>query len=119
MNAPTNTVTAAPVSLEDQIKSVRREIGMRERVYPNWVSQRKMSPTKADDEIAAMRAVLATLESLRWIPISERLPDADLTVMLQMEDGEIWTGFHDGDDGWRYVSADLASGVRAWRAMPA
>lgn len=53
------------ISLHEQIVCVRREIGMRERVYPKWVSAGRMKQDVADREIAAMRAVLATLETLR------------------------------------------------------
>lgn len=49
------------VPLADQIACVRREIGMRERVYKRWVSDQKMSQHKADTELEAMRAVLETL----------------------------------------------------------
>lgn len=58
------------VKLEDQIKAVKREIAMRDRVYPRWVSQRKLTQAAADRELAAMRAVLATLEELaaRQVP---------------------------------------------------
>lgn len=107
-------------TLEEQIECVEREIGMREKVYPRWVKAvpQKMTQAKADQELARMRAVLATLQSLRWIPVAERMPDDEETVLMSLEDGEVWTGFHDGDDGWRYVPADPASGVRAWRAMP-
>lgn len=52
------------IPLERQIKCVAREIGMRERVYPRWVAQGKMSQKVADEEIEAMRAVLASLQQL-------------------------------------------------------
>lgn len=47
--------------LNEQLACVSREIGMRHRVYPNWVRKGKMSQTVADHEIACMNAVLATL----------------------------------------------------------
>jgi hypothetical protein len=50
--------------LSEQIDCVRREIGMRERVYPRWVQNGKMTQRAADLEIARMSAVLMTLESL-------------------------------------------------------
>lgn len=50
------------VSIDDQIKSVRRELGMRERVYPRRVADGKMTTTQAAHETAAMQGVLATLE---------------------------------------------------------
>ena len=53
------------VTIEDQIKAVEREIGMRRRVYPNWVASKRMSQEKADKEIAAMEAVLETLKEVQ------------------------------------------------------
>ena len=51
-------------SLQDQIACVKREIGMRERVYPRFVQKGTMNPDKAERELATMRDVLTTLESL-------------------------------------------------------
>jgi hypothetical protein len=53
------------ITLSDQIASVQREIRMRSKVYPRWVADKKLTQSKADHEIAAMRAVLATLEQVR------------------------------------------------------
>jgi len=53
------------ITLAEQIAAVRREIAMRERVYPKWVASGRMTQVKAEHEIAAMRAVLDTLLSLR------------------------------------------------------
>ena len=53
------------ITIEDQIKAVEREIGMRRRVYPNWVASKRMSQEKADKEIAAMEAVLETLKKVQ------------------------------------------------------
>lgn len=52
---------APPVPLDRQIKAVERELAMRRRVYPSWVAKGRMSQANADEEIAAMEAVLATL----------------------------------------------------------
>ncbi len=52
------------IPIEYQIRCVEREIAMRERVYPRWVEQHRMTQRKADEEIQAMRAVLETLHSL-------------------------------------------------------
>jgi hypothetical protein len=54
-----------PITIERQIAAVRREITMRKRVYPRWVSNGKMSERNADDELTAMEAVLATLERVK------------------------------------------------------
>jgi len=53
------------ITIEDQIKAVEREIGMRRRVYPNWVASKRMSQEKADKEITAMEAVLETLKKVQ------------------------------------------------------
>lgn len=55
---------AVAVPIEHQVACVRREISMRERVYPRWVADHRMTQRKADEELAAMRAVLATLEEI-------------------------------------------------------
>lgn len=52
------------VPIAAQVECVRREIAMRRRVYPRWVEQQRMTQKKADDEIAAMEAVLATLQGI-------------------------------------------------------
>ena len=49
--------------LVQQMKCVRREISMREQVYPRWVVSGKLKQETADYEIEAMRAVLDTLEA--------------------------------------------------------
>lgn len=51
----------AQFTLQQQIDCVRREIAMRERVYPAWVGKGKMKPEVAQHQIEAMKAVLATL----------------------------------------------------------
>lgn len=61
---------AAVVPYSDQLAAAQREVKMRERVYPRWVQQGKMTQAKADAELAAMRAICATLEPLA---ASERL----------------------------------------------
>jgi hypothetical protein len=52
------------VSIDDQMKAVRREIAMREHVYPRRVGAGQMTQQQADRETEAMRAVLATLEGV-------------------------------------------------------
>ena len=54
-----------PISLEQQIKCVGREIGLRRNVYPKFLMSGRITQEKADYEIEAMEAVLATLQGLR------------------------------------------------------
>lgn len=53
------------VSLDEQIKCVGRELGMRKALYPRWVDQKKMTQEKADAELKAMEAVYVTLKLLQ------------------------------------------------------
>jgi hypothetical protein len=55
----------ADVSIEAQISEVKREIGLRQRVYPNRVMSQRMSQADADKHMARMKAVLATLEAVQ------------------------------------------------------
>jgi hypothetical protein len=66
-----------PISITEQIACVRREIAMRERVYPKWVAAKRMKEDAADRELAVMRAVLATLEGLPF-GITGTQPELDL-----------------------------------------
>ena len=47
--------------LEDQIACAERELALRRRVYPKWVDSGRMKPAKAEQEITAMEAIVATL----------------------------------------------------------
>ena len=58
------------MTMDEQIAAVRREISMRQRVYPRWVEGGRMTQAKADQETRAMQAVLATLER---VAAAERL----------------------------------------------
>ena len=49
-------------SIDDMIKCIEREIGMRMRVYPRWVEQNKMTQEKALNEINTMQAILEQLK---------------------------------------------------------
>jgi len=54
-----------PITIERQIKCVGREIGLRRAVYPRFVATNKISQQTADEELAAMEAVLQTLKTLQ------------------------------------------------------
>lgn len=52
---------AKAVSIEEQIECVRREVRMREQVYPRLIESGKMTESQASRELDAMRAALLTL----------------------------------------------------------
>lgn len=53
------------VPIERQIQCVERELRFRRSVYARRVSMGTMPQAKADDEIGAMEAVLATLKRVQ------------------------------------------------------
>lgn len=56
------------VSIVRQIDCVKRELRIREQVYPRWVECSRMSQREADDEILCMKAVIATLTGMLGKP---------------------------------------------------
>lgn len=52
-----------PSELERAVACVDRELRMRLSVYPRWVSQKKLTQRKADEELEGMRLVRRLLIS--------------------------------------------------------
>ena len=65
-------------SIHEQIESAKRELGMRQRVYPNWVKSGRLTQARADHEIDAMTAIIATLETTRDLDKFRAAEDARL-----------------------------------------
>jgi hypothetical protein len=65
-------MTTMSVTTAEQIACVEREIHMRERVYPRFIEQRRMTAQTAEREIAGMYAVLATLQRIAALEDHER-----------------------------------------------
>ena len=53
---------AKGVTLADEVAEVRRELALRERVFPPWVRSGRMTQDAADWRMACLRAVLVRLE---------------------------------------------------------
>lgn len=52
------------LGLDHQIRCVKREVYLRERVYPAFIRQGRLTETEADYQLRAMRSVLKTLEAV-------------------------------------------------------
>jgi hypothetical protein len=52
------------VPLGAQISAAERELKYRLRVYPRWVTAGKMSDQQSAHELAAMRAIVQTLQQV-------------------------------------------------------
>lgn len=55
----------AEITIDEQIACVRRELAMRQRVYPKWVAGGKMKQPDADKELERMQAVHDTLSDVK------------------------------------------------------
>jgi hypothetical protein len=92
------------VTVADQIRCVRRELAMRQRVYPGWVAKGKMKQEEADRELAAMQAVHDSLRA-NWI---------DITLQEVPKDGKLYRARSADDRG--VVFWDGARGMYGWVA---
>lgn len=70
------------ISITDQIGCIDREIGIRERVYPRWILNKKMTRDQAELEMDRIRAVRETLIKSSAI-LADREPGT-------LETGEAW-----------------------------
>jgi len=61
---------SAKIPFAHQLDCAEREVKYRERCYPRWVAEGKMSKATADAQLAAMKAIV---ETLRPLAESERL----------------------------------------------
>ena len=50
------------VTLQDAIKEVRREVKMRECLYPGWIASGKLNKAAAERQLARMKYALELLE---------------------------------------------------------
>lgn len=48
-----------PITNADKAKEAKREVAMRRRVYPNWISSGRLTQAAADRQIATMEAIAA------------------------------------------------------------
>ena len=53
-----------PVTVKDMINCATREVAMRKKVYPRWVTQGKMQAKTASIETKRMEGILTLLEGL-------------------------------------------------------
>ena len=62
------------ITIDEQIAEVKREIAMRQKVYPKWVESGSLQKPKADFQILVMEAVLIPLQAVA----REKAPQAGL-----------------------------------------
>lgn len=50
-------------TLSEMVKCAKRELAIRQRVYPKWVESKKMTADQCRHEIECMEAIVSELES--------------------------------------------------------
>ncbi len=53
------------VTFENQIEELTREIAMRQKLYPQWIQQERLTPPDAAVKLARLKATLETLKALQ------------------------------------------------------
>lgn len=72
-NKPTKV--SVRVTLANEVAEIERELKMRERVFPNWVKNGKMTQAQAEHRIAC---TVATLERLKLLLHNESIEQPTL-----------------------------------------
>lgn len=67
------------MTIADQLTCAKRELALRKSCYPGWVRTGKITREKADHEIGAMSAIVATLETVQM------LNDAGLAWVIESQ----------------------------------
>jgi hypothetical protein len=52
----------APITTRDMLAELRRELAMRERLYPGWIAKGTMKRETAERQVAVLRAVTQRIE---------------------------------------------------------
>ena len=64
------------IDLNDLLGCCRRELALRQRVYPKWVAKGSMSENKAEKEIEQMRSVVEFLVHCIFKAVTRRAKES-------------------------------------------
>ena len=53
--------------LADQLECAQRELGLRQRTYPKWVAQGRITEAKAQHEIECMSSIVESIKKLKML----------------------------------------------------
>lgn len=85
---PKGTMHVHECSLGDQIAELKRELGMRLKLYPQWIAQGRSNADAASAYIARMRAAIKTLSELEEWARDRDITDAGVTNLSRTRDEE-------------------------------
>ena len=78
--------------------------------------------TRCNSRPSRLPAVGVLAGHVIWVDARQIIPDDEITVLIALSDGEVWTGFHETGE-WRMVDAEPVRrrrGVRVthWAELP-
>lgn len=72
-------------TIAEQLDAARRELAMRKKVFPGWVTAGRMSREKAQHETDCMAAIVETLDKVKMLrEVSEEMRKDKCGTELQM-----------------------------------
>jgi len=97
---------------------IRRGDETWDRHEGKWVPCKPRPGLKGSARVENNLPVRRRALSTQWIDADVELPDDEMIVLLALDDGDVWTGFHE-EGRWHYVSADnIAAKVTHWAEFP-
>ena len=98
-----------------------------DRLCEGLLNRWSIADTKKEELIRQVMADIVTpivvsqptIEPQKWIPVSERLPKQQQTVLIQ-DFGQITIGYLNAENRWRDLTNldDYLKGVDAWMPLP-
>ena len=80
------------ITLRKQLDCAQRELALRHSVYPVWTEKRRITSTQAEHELAAMAAIIGTLEKLVMLEeVSEEMRGRGGNAELGTRNAEVKT----------------------------
>lgn len=114
---PLYTAQPAPVAMKDhQIRELVNDL--RDIAIEYHGTQQLRERIARTVRAAMLQAGNSPVTQDRWIPVSERMPDKLIPVIVMYADGEMWSAIWNGnrwDDGTEYPDPHA---VTHWREMP-
>jgi len=88
----------------------------------NWNAARvEMESNGVPPLVMGYCKIAFDLGASRWIPVSEQLPDSDMTVMTHAPNScePIWPAYHDGEQWMDMLNTPISDAVIThWMAFP-
>lgn len=107
-----------------QCEWMRKQISSIVQFLRNCNERSPITVTVQDSLRVLIDSAPSPLQSvITWIPVSERLPDADASVLIAYElsrEVDVWIGFFDDPDNcWRFADGKRCDfGVTHWAELP-